>query len=172
MYRSLWHAYSDVKLRWIVVADADEDPDVEDRLIQTNPLIDIVVGHHLEHAFGHPQRNYALDHLTSPGWCWWLDDDNIMHPHFLQAFRRFVVNGWKGVLIGEQRTDGYFAPVRGNIDIGQIIVHTDVIGDERWGLYYTADGDFIRALLPKYDFAYVDEELAYHNWISGEIVKR
>lgn len=166
IYRSLWHAYQDIKLRWIIVADADQDPGVAGKLLQTNDLIDIVIGHHKEPTTGHAQRNYALDHLTSPGWCVWIDDDNIMHPLFLQAFRRFVLFGWKGVLVGQGREGGYISPDKNNIDTAQVVVHTSVVGDTRWGPHPSADGDFIRSLLPKTDFAYVDEELTYYNWIS------
>lgn len=166
IHRSLWHTYQDIKMRWIVIANAKSDPDVYDRLLQTNDLIDIVPSHHFEPGLGFAQRNYALDELVSPGWCVWVNDNTIMHPLFMQSFRRFVMFGWKGVLVGQGRPDGYYTPDRNHLDIGQLVAHTDVIGDTRFGLHDDAAADFIRSLMPKTNFTFVDEELSYQRWIS------
>jgi len=166
MYSSMWHLWPDFHLRWIVVADDDKDPDVESRLAVTNPLIEIVAGHHKQPSTGHAQRNYALDHLTIPGYVYWLDDDNVIHPLFFGKLRRFERQGWKGMLFGQHRAkDGYVSPDLRHIDTGQIVVHTSLIGDTRWGLYYTADGDFIREVYAKDPdaFIFVDEVATYHN---------
>lgn len=166
MYTSMWHIWPDVRLRWIVVADDDKDPDVKGRIKTENPLIEIVVGHHKEPSTGHAQRNYALDHLTVPGYVYWLDDDNVLHPYFLSRFRELAFDLWLGMLFGQYRfKDGYVSPDLRHIDTGQIVVHTSLIGSTRWGLHYTADGDFIREVYANHpdNFIIVDEELAYHN---------
>jgi hypothetical protein len=162
MYRSLWHAYSDVRLRWLVVANEDSDPDVLGRLIQTNDLIDVVVAHHKEAGNGNPQRNYALENLTSEGYCTWLADDTILHPLFMQSLRRFIMFGWKGVLVGQGREDGYITPDKNHLDPGQIVVHTNVIGEAKWR---KGAPEFVSDLQP-FNFAFVDEELSYQSWTS------
>lgn len=165
IYSSLWHSFSDLRLRWIVVADADEPVDVLGRIDCANPLIEVVSDNFKQRSTGHAQRNYALDKLTVSGWCCWIDDDNVMHPAFLWEFTKYADAGWKGLIVGQRRGEGYVSPNLKHIDTGQITVHTDLIGDTRWGLHYTADGDFIREVFEKEpsEFIIVDEELSYHN---------
>lgn len=174
MYASMWHIDRDMRVRWIVVADSHDHPDVLGRLPAggDHPYIEIITANHHNPSTGHAQRNFALDKLTVPGYVYWLDDDNILHPGFLGRFRALAMAGWKGMLFGQDRTEGYVAPDLRHIDTGQIVVHTELIGETRWGLHYTADGDFIREVYEKDPDAFiiVNDELTYHNRLRrGEV---
>jgi len=172
VYNSMWAGHiPGFELRWIVIADADEV--VPNKYFRVRyGSIETVLGHLAQPSTGHAQMNLALDHYVKPGWVYRLDDDNLMHPDFIDVFLSYAKRGYYGMAFGQIRAkDGYVAPDLKHIDSGQFVLHTTLIGETRWGLHYTADGEFFREVYAKNlgDSRWIVTEKActYHNRLRG-----
>jgi len=126
-----------------------------------------------QHVGGQAVKNRLLDGIAD-GWVCVLDDDTVMHPEFLLAFSEFLDDspGFTALVVSQQRTDGrvlrshpHFA-VPGMIDIGQVVLSRDLIGDSRIPIDYNGDGMFLQEVLTG-GVAWIDEVLSLHNAISG-----
>jgi len=127
-------------------------------------------------AFGHAQRAHALDLIgdTDTGWCWVLDDDNLVHPDFargLDALIRLHPHA-RAFVVAQRRADGYTFPVCPEnirpcgIDTAQYILRRDLIGAERIRPGYAGDGGFVQRVYQREPSAFVlapNAVLAYHN---------
>lgn len=116
---------------------------------------------------GNYQRNCALDAIRD-GWVYFLDDDTVIHPEFFTelakvetlavAFEQELDTWIREVAPSEMRPD--------HIDMGQVAMRRDVIGNIRFRLgVYEADGVFIEDVYrrdPK-EWSFVDKPLCYYN---------
>ena len=124
---------------------------------------------------GQAVKNKLLDEI-SDGWVWILDDDTIVHPDLFSRSAAIVNHNrmTEAIVVSQRRSDGgVLLAARGNvrsgsIDIGQAILHRDLIGDERIPLTYDGDGLFLETLLqpPLIRWYFVNDVLSLHNALA------
>lgn len=128
---------------------------------------------------GNGQRNFALQQIKD-GWVWVLDDDNIVHPNFFPLLNEMIeanVNA-KAFLLPQQHRNGYVRPVSRDyvretfIDQAQYVLDRGLIGERRYIMKYTADGEFIERLFAASPsvFHLGTEVMCYYNWLRSEAV--
>lgn len=134
------------------------------------------------HAIGgYSLRNHALEKIYS-GWLYFLDDDNLIHPHlemtFLFASRSYREGQW--FIFRQLRPDGTIylrprCPPRVNaVDIGQCVLRRDLVtptGEPvppwRFGCHRAADGVFFERLGQIIPAVCLDVEATYYNALRG-----
>ena len=153
---------------WIIVYDTSNDRTYTKKYEGDPKIQEYMVSGGIS---GNPQRNYALTKV-SDGLIYFLDDDNIIHPHFLELVPTFnedhIYTFDQQRLNGEIRLHGNNPKVN-NIDMGQIVVPYKFIGDLRFDEpLYNADGIFIEALCKKYKdkHIYIPEVASYYNYLK------
>jgi len=164
-----------IYVRWIIVADMPK-PVSEACVLGDKPrpaFVEIIRDNFEYPSTGHAQMNLALDRHVRPGFVYRLDDDNLMHSSFWEEFARLSVF-FGGIIFAQDRAkDGYVEANIRHVDSGQFVVHTDIIGESRWGLHYTADGDFLREVYHKSPGSwYLSPVIAtYHNRLKTHVFK-
>ncbi len=127
-----------------------------------------------EHAAigGQALKNQMLDAIAD-GWVWVLDDDNTAHPDFFDVLsqaarehpdaRAFVLS--QELPGGTVRHADAAAMRVDHVDIAQVVLRRDLIGDARLDLSYGGDGMLIEQLHRHYptDFVYIDRPVCYYN---------
>lgn len=162
--------------RWIVVFDGlrvdsiptDLPPTVEPYIISDESGIS-----------GNPQRNYGLDKVTS-GWVYFLDDDTTIHPdlystleplsddhdffHFSQCESTYNPTLPLHHPDNGCRSSGESC-LNGDIDTGQVMVHSSVIQGVRWiNNLYHADGVWIEQIYKQVNNPlWIDKLLCIYN---------
>lgn len=128
----------------------------------------------LEHIGGQAVKNAMLDSITD-GWVWFLDDDTLAHPSLYSAVERIADSGLaSAVVVSQDRHDGRIleaAPENvavNEIDIGQAVMHRDLIGRKRIPETYAGDGEFLEAVLDG-GAVYLNEILSFHNALERPI---
>ena len=119
---------------------------------------------------GQALKNRMLDEITD-GWVWILDDDTLVYPDLFARAADVTVRNWtvEAIVVSQKRADGGILlacreNVRvGQIDIGQVILHRDLIGDERIPLTYDGDGIFLEKVLAGANVVFVNDVLSLHN---------
>ena len=122
--------------------------------------------------FGNAQRNYALDR-TDGGWVYFLDDDNLMHPGFFAKLHEVIKNNpdlqafafAQDLGVAARKVAPEFMHM-GMIDMGQVCIQRDLIGDIRFQLHpYEADGYFIEDVYRAKPGAwgFVNEVVTFYN---------
>ena len=123
--------------------------------------------------FGNGQRNAGIN-MTGDGWVYFLDDDNSMHPSFFGELYATIKKhdmlrafAFRQSMFESGNRDVSPANMRGNhIDMAQVIIHRDLIGDIRFELDpYNADGRFIEAVYQSNPGAwgFIHKTLCYYN---------
>ena len=122
--------------------------------------------------FGNAQRNYALDR-TDAGWVYFLDDDNLMHPALFEKLHAVIENNPALQAFALAQDCGIatrqVAPTcmhMGMIDMGQVCIKRELIGDIRFRLQpYEADGYFIEDVYRAKSSAwgFVHEAVTFYN---------
>jgi hypothetical protein len=122
-----------------------------------------------EHLGGHKLKNDMLAQIDD-GWVLFLDDDTVMHPDVLRHVAEHLDAA--GVVVSQDRTASlghmlWAAPQNmrlGGVDIGQVVLRRELIGDVEMPPYYGGDGVFLgRILLGRDDVVYLNEVLSYYN---------
>ena len=124
----------------------------------------------LWHVGGQRLKNDMLDQI-SDGWVCFLDDDTIMHPLLLHLAARWSRHAdIVAVVVAQSRADGRTLHAAeenvrvGEIDIGQVVLRRDLIGDDRLPLDYEGDGMFLsNILIGEPGVVYIDEVFSFHN---------
>jgi hypothetical protein len=153
---------------WWIVFDLEKAPfDV----IKKFPDVEVRSFVYQEHSFGNAQRNFAIRRIKS-GWVYFVDDDNIIHPDFLDTI---ISINYSGVIVDQVFKNGgrRFAASPGGtrcgaIDTAQFIVQRSMI-DVEWILHrYDADGAFIEDIhnRNREKFIYINKPLSYYNYLK------
>lgn len=137
-----------------------------------------------EGDYGHDLLNQCLDQIN--GWVYVLDDDNILHPNFTNVINEFnLEQNWEDGLIkpikgfffnqwiGGKDFTGLDERIAhpenikvGQIDMAQILVHSDLIGNHRFPSgQYVADGLWIESIYDEHPtkFRFISEIACYYN---------
>ncbi len=127
--------------------------------------------------WGHPHKNAAIDVLQredpeGESFVYFLDDDNLIHPGFVDAFRigAQVSSGvgcvfsqaWWG---GELRLQADEAYGVNTIDTAMMCLSLNAIGKDRFCHQYDADGHFFESVIKRVTIARVPGVGCYYNAI-------
>lgn len=142
-----------------------------------NFSIEVILDSYPSSVAGHGQRNAVLNKLGTHDWFYSIDDDNILHPNFLETVNNEIKasSDIKAVVVNQVLKNGstrlLAAPQNTkvcSIDTAQYIVRTDLVGDTRFvETEYCADGIFIETLHKKdaESFRYVNQPFCYYNYL-------
>ena len=126
-----------------------------------------------EHLGGHKLKNDMLAQIAD-GWVLFLDDDTVLHPDLLQRVAGHVDAA--GVVVSQDRTASlghmlWATPEHmrlGGVDIGQVVLRRELIGDAEMLPYYGGDGTFLMSILQgRSDVVYLDEVLCFYNVLES-----
>ena len=129
--------------------------------IRFNPAHDDLGGHRL--------KNEMLSQITD-GWVTFLDDDTLMHPDLLLHVAQYL--DARGVVVSQDRTASlghmlWAFPENmhlGGVDIGQVVLTRELIGDTVMPAGQGGDGVFLEACLQgRNDIVYLSEVLSLYN---------
>lgn len=165
-------------IKWWVVMDGSHSltgngiaegqfPGYERRVFATDPL--------LKSLAGKGQINFALDQIgdNDTGLVWVLDDDNAVHPNFFDALYEEIENAPTalGYAFGQDTCNGKTRHVSAEemkelgIDQAQFVIRRDFIGEDRYVMKYSGDGEFAGRMFAKnpnvWEFA--DIPVTYYN---------
>lgn len=174
-------ARSSLRVKWILVVDGEGGlaPALEASL-KDGASFDIAQISHQGGScpYGIRQKNLGMASIVE-GYYHCLDDDNIVHPDFFQGIERSMKANptCHAFVFGQQRWDNIkslvAAPERmeyGKIDNTMFVVHSSVIGENRYDLSRSGREDFhfFRKLYDLYrsEFVFIPETLAYYNYIT------
>lgn len=163
---------------WYIVFDKEQKEYAE---LLDNPDFDFLKQNWI-HTFavkggvsGNLQRNLALDHIPS-SFVHFLDDDNLMHPEFYTITKRILrqERNKKCIFYSQQLEEVgkvrnvTFKDIKvGKIDQAQFLIHTDLIGAQKYEQKYEADGIFINQIFEQSDkglfTTFNDKPIVYYN---------
>jgi glycosyltransferase involved in cell wall biosynthesis len=168
---------------WWIIFDTHRIKDIDVDILNQiqNDWTKFLFWKGVEGDFGHDLINKCLDQIT--GWVYVLDDDNIIHPVFADKIATLLKNYNKPLLgyffnqwIGGKDFTGLNIRIAkpenikvGGIDMAQILIHTDLIGDHRLPPnQYVADGIWITNIYQKNpdNFIFFEEILCYYNHLQ------
>jgi glycosyltransferase involved in cell wall biosynthesis len=121
----------------------------------------------VESRSGNYQRNCALDAITD-GWVYFLDDDTIIHPDLFVELTKIITPAVAfeqdlGVMVRKVMPSEMKVC---HIDMGQVAIRREVIGDIRFELgIYEADGIFIQSVYESDPsvWSFVNKPISYYN---------
>lgn len=169
----------DFPCRWIIVHDATEEERAPVFPLEPTWIREYFVPGKIS---GYPQKNFALDHLKLmeySGWVYFLDDDNLMHPDWFDTLNKFVefMPNCRGFIFGQHLPDGSFR-INGvddirvcHIDQAQYLLHTDLIGKNRYQNVYEGDGHLIEAIFKanQAKFCILPNVISFYNFLSWKL---
>lgn len=167
------------EIKWYIVFDAETIPESQNLNPQDYPSglkIQLNCYKNSESISGNGQRNFALEQITD-GFVYFLDDDNLMHPDLLTTiWNQIQLRGEEIGIVGNQlfseeiiRSAARHLVKPGSIDIAQLCIHKNLIGNKKWPLaFYDADGKFISNIytLHYQKFVFVEKVIAYYNKLT------
>ena len=118
--------------------------------------------------WGNAQRNAPIDNIPD-GFCYFLDDDNIVHPSMAKRLKEaHAIENKKVYVFRQQMEEGRIKDIvieRQRIDQAQYIVHRSLLERQRFLQKHDADGFLIKRLWANYkeDFCFIHEPLCYYN---------
>jgi len=118
--------------------------------------------------WGNPLRNEFLDlyadQFTDNDWVYFLDDDNILHPRFVQQLEALLYLDAGIVTWGQEgRLRPTDQPKVGNIDTASFMFRPTKTKGLRFDNIYEADGLFAQAASKRTDLICVEAYLCYYN---------
>lgn len=172
-------AQTEAAWRHIVCSDGIHEPDVEHLLAQENdPRLEYRVSSEHYGGYGAGVRQDVLTRGEATEYIMFLDDDNVILPHYLER----MVGALEGARNGEQFAICsilHFGPLpffmgrppvllRGEprvfqIDTLQVLVRTEAMREVGWRDHgYLSDGFTYRALGERFGYVRVDDCLGIH----------
>ena len=165
--RTLFYSLNFSYHAWYIIFDADEIPQKERNWLEKIPrvfLSNIREGR----RGGYLQRNSILPFINE-GFCYFLDDDTILHPKFYERINEEYKKNKKRIYIFGQevakKRKRKTVIKHGYIDIGQYLVHYSFFKKLQFLKVHNSDGVLIEHLNNSYpdDVVYIDEVLSYYN---------
>lgn len=129
----------------------------------------------LQSLAGKGQINFALDQIgdNDTGWVWVLDDDNAVHPDFFEVLEAELAPPATalGYAFGQDTCNGKIRHVAASemkelgIDQAQFVIRRDFIGDDRYVMSYSGDGEFAARMFAKNPnvWEFLDIPVTYYN---------
>ena len=168
-----------VEIGWRIIFDTSVLETVPTSIIEDFSTFDLKFWKGVQGDFAHMLINRAIDLVDENAWFYILDDDNELHPSFMErVFEEHSKNPMKeGILFSQwiggkdftgldiRQIDATKIRVR-EIDMAQFFLMKKLVGDKRLNpMQYIADGYFIEELYAdKADkFLIVDEILCTYN---------
>jgi len=146
---------------WVVMMDASTDHKAPSGANVTH--YSKKTGH-----WGNPLRNEFLDlyqdQFTENDWVYFLDDDNILHPKFIQQIESLLYLNAGIVTWGQEgRLRPTDQPRIGNIDTASFMFRPTETNKLRFENIYEADGMFAQAATRLTNLICVEAYLCYYN---------
>ena len=146
---------------WVVMMDAS---------IDYKEATGANITHYSKHTghWGNPLRNEFLDlyaeQFTENDWVYYLDDDNVLHPKFVEEWDNLNSLDCSIVTWGQEgRLRPTDQPRVGNIDTASYMFRPTHLPNLRFQLTYEADGMFAEAAALRGTLICVDQYLCYYN---------
>jgi hypothetical protein len=119
-------------------------------------------------SWGNPLRNEFLDlyqdQFTEHDWVYFLDDDNVLHPKFIQQLEALLYLDAGIVTWGQEgRLRPTHEPKVGNIDTASYMFRPTQLKGLRFSNIYEADGMFAQAATRLTNLICVEAYLCYYN---------
>lgn len=160
----------DCIVNWILVYDTSVQKDLEPQFADNPQVIEVYYHSKEEAQLGNTQRNKGMEKVTQ-GLVYFLDDDNIMHPHFWDILSNIslgCLTTFDQVRMEDNppRILGGSVVKAGCIDTSMYVVDRALIADTKWNATaFNSDGLFAEAIVMKHPdkHAYIPEVAAYHN---------
>ena len=160
----------DCIVSWVLVYDTSVQNDLEPQFADNPQVLEVYYHSKQKADCGNAQRNKGMEKVTQ-GLLYFLDDDNLMHPHFWEilpniSLGRFTTfdqvrmeDNPPRILTGNE--------VRvGSTDSSMFTVDRALIADTKWNATgVSADGLFAEAIVMKHPdkHVYIPRVAAYHN---------
>jgi len=152
---------------WYIIFDSEEIPKKERAWLEEIP--NVFLSSFEGGRLGYVQRNSVLRDIKK-GFCYFLDDDTIVHPNFYERLNEIHKKLKKGIYIFGQDIGGKYPKRKtmikpGYIDMGQYVVSCDYFKDLYFLQATNSDGVIIEHLYNSYpeDVVYIGEILSYYN---------
>ena len=160
----------DCIISWILVYDTSVQNDLEPQFADNPQVIEVYYHSKEEAKFGGTQRNKGMGKVTQ-GLLHFLDDDNIMHPHFWDilsniSLGRLTTFDQVRMEDNPPRILGGSVVKAGCIDTGMFVVDRALIADTKWNATaFNTDGLFAEEIAVKHPdkHTYIPEVAAYHH---------
>ena len=152
-----FHAH-EFDIEWWIVVDGSKGnallPEVLNQLPKSSfiKIHQLITDPSLQSLAGKGQINFALDQIgdNDAGWVWVLDDDNAVHPDFFEVLEVGIAPPATalGYAFGQDTCNGKIRHVAASemkelgIDQAQFVIRRDFIGDDRYVMSYSGDGEF------------------------------
>ena len=155
-------------LQWIIVYDTKNQDNLSPNFANNKQVKEIYF--HAEGISGNSQRNRGIEEITQ-GLVYFLDDDNVMHPHFWDIFPNMSL----GHITTFDQARSTIEVLAGNdvsvmhIDTAMFVVDRALIGNSRFKVEeYVADGLFAQEIFEKHPgrHVYIPEVAAYYNYVK------
>ena len=157
---------------WIIIYDTSRDRSYTRSFTEYPKIIEAecdTIG-----SAGHPQRNFGLN-FVSKGFVYFLDDDNIMHPHFWQVFPHIMNDNNQYIYSFDmEKEDGSIKvgnePFLHVIDTAMVLISHSLIKGLQWYKHFAySDGIFISTLYEKNksNFFYIPHAICYYNKLQN-----
>ena len=177
MHRSLCVPAQRMRTEWLIVYQHDTENELlswhRSQVHEPALTITLIKGRSKTSQFGNSYRNQAIESLKPEphSWVYFLDDDNIMHPGFVDVMRS--LDKTDEVVFFAQVGKDYklrLAPLSirvGAIDTAMFLTRADVISLHRWReSEYTADGILAEQLAREHRSRTVCAPCCFYNYLA------
>lgn len=156
------------QIRWWIVLDPIANID---KMNFTHPdNVEVMVHQNDFRAIaGHLHRNYVLNRIKDDEWFYSVDDDNILHPGFLDE----LTEDRSAIIVSQMEKDGSPRlvadyPRVSNIDTAQYAFRKSIIGHTRFENIYEGDGYFSEDVYRKFPnmFVLINNYLCWYNYLK------
>lgn len=189
---SIFRNELDSRIEWHVIVDASVYTDDLHNTLKHAAAglpVRIECSAHANACVGHAHRNFFIDYYRKEfnadgerqnDWAYFLDDDNLLHPDFIDTVTGHLVSQkcagifHQDLITGERRLNADLDNVRVcHIDMAQYVINVSRLPHEIRFIEddYCADGHFIEALfkhVQKAEFFIIDAVLSYYNALKPE----
>ena len=160
----------DCIVSWVLVYDTSVQNDLEPQFTDNPQVIEVYYHSKEEADWGNTQRNKGMEKVTQ-GLLYFLDDDNLMHPHFWEILSNISLGHF--TTFDQIRMDDNPPRVLtgnevriGSTDTSMFTVDRALVADTKWNATgVSADGVFAEEIVRKHPdrHVYIPGVAAYHN---------
>ena len=148
---------------WYIVFDSKSEP-----IDMSSDNIKTYKNYEYKSAFGNAERNIALKYKDDYEFIYFLDDDNLIHNNFMDAFEDiddlhsiYIFNQQDRMWPGKNKICQLH-----HIDTACFLVKSNIVNIEWESETYGADGIFIESLSNNNSVKFIDKDLCLYNALA------